>query len=162
MPHVLTGSAQANDQRSIQRSPSLSQAEPICSGRASLSDVAKTYEASRRRRPASGAGAGSDSGRAPRTDPVARVVPAHDARLADLPRQPAKVRHAILDCAVGEILAPPFRHQRLDVPALQPLRPQTPVSQVPGPSSSCVPWSKTPPGATAPRPLSVRSPSSSG
>ena len=33
---------------------------------------------------------------------------------------------------------------------------------MPGPSSSCVPWSKTPPGATAPRPLSVRSPSSSG
>ena len=39
---------------------------------------------------------------------------------------------------------------------------ETRVSQVPGPSSSCVPWSKTPPGATAPRPLSVRSPSSSG
>ena len=33
---------------------------------------------------------------------------------------------------------------------------------MPGPSSSCVPWSSTPPGATAPRPLSVRSPSSSG
>ena len=39
---------------------------------------------------------------------------------------------------------------------------ETRVSQVPGPSSSCVPWSKTPPGVTAPRPLSVRPPSSSG
>ncbi len=39
---------------------------------------------------------------------------------------------------------------------------ETRGSQVPGPSSSCVPWSKTPPGATAPRPLSVRSPSPSG
>ena len=33
---------QANDQRSIQRSPSRSQFEPICSGVATLSDVAKT------------------------------------------------------------------------------------------------------------------------
>ena len=32
----------ANDQRSIQRSPSLSQFEPICAGSASFSDVAKT------------------------------------------------------------------------------------------------------------------------
>ena len=31
-------------------------------------------------------------------------------------------------------------------------RGKTRVSQVPGPSSSCVPWSTTPPGATTPRP----------
>ena len=31
-------------------------------------------------------------------------------------------------------------------------RGKTRVSQVPGPSSSCVPWSSTPPGATTPRP----------
>ena len=37
-------------------------------------------------------------------------------------------------------------------PALS--RGETRVSQVPGPSSSCVPWSTTPPGATTPRPLS--------
>ena len=36
-------------------------------------------------------------------------------------------------------------------------RGKTRGSQVPGPSSSCVPCSTTPPGATAPRPLSVRS-----
>ena len=36
-------------------------------------------------------------------------------------------------------------------------RGKTRVSQVPGPSSSCVPWSTTPPGATTPRPFSVRS-----
>ena len=39
---VRPRTCQANDQRSIQRSPSLSQAEPICAGRASFSDVAKT------------------------------------------------------------------------------------------------------------------------
>ena len=50
---------------------------------------------------------------------------------------------------------------RLPVSRLSP-QGETRVSQVPGPSSSCVPWSKTPPGVTAPRPLSVRSPSSSG
>ena len=38
-------------------------------------------------------------------------------------------------------------------PALS--RGETRVSQVPGPSSSCVPWSTTPPGATTPRPFSV-------
>ena len=37
-----------------------------------------------------------------------------------------KVRHAILDCTVGEALPAPFRHQRLDVPALQPLRARRP------------------------------------
>ena len=58
-----------------------------------------------RRRPASGAGAGPGSGRVPRADPVARVVPAHDPRLADLFRQPAKMRHAVLHRAVG-FLAP--------------------------------------------------------
>ena len=36
-------------------------------------------------------------------------------------------------------------------------RGKTRVSQVPGPSSSCVPCSTTPPGATTPRPFSVRS-----
>lgn len=36
------------------------------------------------------------------------------------------------------------------------------VSQVPRPSSSCVPWSTTPPGAANPRPFSVWSPSPSG
>ena len=41
------------------------------------------------------------------------------------------------------------------MPALS--RGETRGSQVPGPSCSCVPWSSTPPGATAPRPLSVRS-----
>ena len=61
-----------------------------------------------RRRSASGAGADPGSGPAPRADPVARVVPAHDAGLADLPRQPAKVRHAVLDGAVGEALAAPL------------------------------------------------------
>jgi len=54
------------------------------------------WRASRRRRSAAGAGAGPGSGHAPRADPVARVVPAHDPRLADLVRQPAKVRHAVL------------------------------------------------------------------
>ena len=34
--------------------------------------------------------------------------------------------------------------------------------QVPGPSSSCVPWSKTPPGAAAPRPIAGKPPSPSG
>ena len=58
--------------------------------------------------------------------------------------------------ATSETLLP-----RLPVRRLSP-QGETRVSQVPGPSSSCVPWSKTPPGATAPRPLSVRSPSSSG
>ena len=38
----VPGADHANDQRSIQRSPSLSQFEPICAGRASFSDVAKT------------------------------------------------------------------------------------------------------------------------
>ena len=59
----------------------------------------------------------------------------------------------------------PVQRRRLFYPRLpvRRLSPQgeTRGSQVPGPSSSCVPWSKTPPGATAPRPLSVRSPSSS-
>ena len=58
--------------------------------------------------------------------------------------------------ATSETLLP-----RLPVRRLSP-QGETRGSQVPGPSSSCVPWSKTPPGATAPRPLSVRSPSSSG
>ena len=58
--------------------------------------------------------------------------------------------------ATSEISSTPAPRQ----PALS--QGETRVSQVPGPSSSCVPWSKTPPGATAPRPLSVRSPSSSG
>ena len=58
-------------------------------------------------------------------------------------------------CNVGDTSTPAPRQ-----PALS--QGETRVSQVPGPSSSCVPWSKTPPGATAPRPLSVRSPSSSG
>ena len=58
-------------------------------------------------------------------------------------------------CSAGDISTPAPR-----LPALS--RGETRVSQVPGPSSSCVPWSSTPPGATAPRPLSVRSPSSSG
>ena len=70
------------------------------------------WRASLRRRPAAGAGAGPGSGRAPRTDPVARVVPAHDPRLADLLRQPAQVRHAILDCTVGE--TPTGRHAAED------------------------------------------------
>ena len=58
-------------------------------------------------------------------------------------------------CNVGDSSTPAPRQ-----PALS--QGETRVSQVPGPSSSCVPWSSTPPGATAPRPLSVRSPSSSG
>ena len=58
--------------------------------------------------------------------------------------------------ATSETLLP-----RLPVSRLSP-QGETRVSQVPGPSSSCVPWSSTPPGATAPRPLSVRLPSSSG
>ena len=58
-------------------------------------------------------------------------------------------------CRAGDISTPAPR-----LPALS--QGETRVSQVPGPSSSCVPWSSTPPGATAPRPLSVRSPSSSG
>ena len=58
-------------------------------------------------------------------------------------------------CNVGDSSTPAPRQ-----PALS--QGETRVSQVPGPSSSCVPWSKTPPGVTAPRPLSVRSPSSSG
>jgi hypothetical protein len=39
---------------------------------------------------------------------------------------------------------------------------ETRASQVAGPSSSCVPWSKTPSDATPPRPLTVRSLSLSG
>jgi len=39
-----------------------------------------------------------------------------------------------------------------DSPWLRYLSRKTRASQVPGPSSSCVPWSKTPPGADAPRP----------
>ena len=58
-------------------------------------------------------------------------------------------------CSAGDISTPAPRQ-----PALS--QGETRVSQVPGPSSSCVPWSKTPPGVTAPRPLSVRPPSSSG
>ena len=38
----VPGADHANDQRSIQRSPSRSQFEAICFGRASFSDVAKT------------------------------------------------------------------------------------------------------------------------
>ena len=45
---------------------------------------------------------------------------------------------------------------RLPIGRLSPEE-KTRGSQVPGPSSSCVPCSTTPPGATAPRPLSVRS-----
>ena len=45
---------------------------------------------------------------------------------------------------------------RLPISRLSPEE-QTRGSQVPGPSSSCVPWSSTPPGATTPRPFSVRS-----
>ena len=89
-----------------------------------------TWRSNRRRRPASGAGAGPSSGRAPRADPVACVVPAHDAQLASLLHQPAQMRHAVLHCTVGEALTAPFRHRRLNVPALQPLRPQTPVPSV--------------------------------
>jgi len=36
-------------------------------------------------------------------------------------------------------------------------RGETRASQVPGPSSSCVPWSNTPPGASLPSPIPVRS-----
>ena len=53
-------------------------------------------------------------------------------------------------CNAGDI-STPAPHK----PALS--RGETRGSQVPGPSSSCVPCSTTPPGATAPRPLSVRS-----
>ena len=53
-------------------------------------------------------------------------------------------------CNAGDI-STPAPHK----PALS--RGETRVSQVPGPSSSCVPCSTTPPGATAPRPFSVRS-----
>ena len=53
-------------------------------------------------------------------------------------------------CNAGDI-STPAPHK----PALS--RGETRVSQVPGPSSSCVPWSSTPPGATTPRPFSVRS-----
>jgi hypothetical protein len=53
-------------------------------------------------------------------------------------------------CNAGDI-STPAPHK----PALS--RGETRGSQVPGPSSSCVPCSTTPPGATAPRPLSVQS-----
>ena len=53
-------------------------------------------------------------------------------------------------CNAGDISTPAPRK-----PALS--RGETRGSQVPGPSSSCVPWSSTPPGATTPRPFSVRS-----
>ena len=77
-----------------------------------------------------------------------------------IPRQrPTSVRRLVLhrctavpanQCNVGDISTPAPR-----APALS--RGETRGSQVPGPSSSCVPWSSTPPGATTPRPLSVRS-----
>ena len=77
-----------------------------------------------------------------------------------VPRQrPTSVRRLVLHrrtgasadrCNAGDI-STPAPHK----PALS--RGETRGSQVPGPSSSCVPWSTTPPGATAPRPLSVRS-----
>ena len=77
-----------------------------------------------------------------------------------VPRQrPTSVRRLVLHrrtgasadrCNAGDI-STPAPHK----PALS--RGETRVSQVPGPSSSCVPWSSTPPGATTPRPFSVRS-----
>jgi hypothetical protein len=77
-----------------------------------------------------------------------------------VPRQrPTSVRRLVLHrrtgasadrCNAGDI-STPAPHK----PALS--RGETRGSQVPGPSSSCVPCSTTPPGATAPRPLSVRS-----
>ena len=56
--------------------------------------------------------------------------------------------------------APAYRYDAGDTSTPAPHRPalsrgETRGSQVPGPSSSCVPWSTTPPGATTPRPLSV-------
>ena len=62
-------------------------------------------------------------------DAVGGVVLAHDPRLADLLRQPAQVRHAVLDRAVRQALAPSLGNQRLDVPALEPPRPQGPVAE---------------------------------
>ena len=72
-----------------------------------------------------------------------------------VPRQrPTSVRRLVLHrrtgasadrCNAGDI-STPAPHK----PALS--RGDTRGSQVPGPSSSCVPWSTTPPGATTPRP----------
>ena len=89
--------------------------------------------------------------RSPLRSPLANGLP----RCAGLVLRRYTGAHANL-CNVGDTSTPAPRP-----PALSP-QGETRVSQVPGPSSSCVPWSKTPPGATAPRPLSVRSPSSSG
>ena len=82
---------------------------------------------------------------------AAPVVP----RTSGLPRCAGLVLHrrtgaSANRCNAGDI-STPAPHK----PALS--RGETRVSQVPGPSSSCVPCSTTPPGATAPRPLSVRS-----
>ena len=56
--------------------------------------------------------------------------------------------------------APASRFDAGDISTPAPLLPalsrgEKRVSQVPGPSSSCVPWSTTPPGAPTPRPFSV-------
>ena len=79
--------------------------------------------------------------------------PLRSSLASGLPRCAGLVRRtgASADrCNAGDI-STPAPHK----PALS--RGETRVSQVPGPSSSCVPCSTTPPGATAPRPFSVRS-----
>ena len=67
-----------------------------------------------------------------------------DRRYSYRPRPSASLDR----CNAGDI-STPAPHK----PALS--RGETRGSQVPGPSSSCVPWSTTPPGATTPRPFSV-------
>ena len=81
--------------------------------------------------------------------------PSHAAPV--IPRQrPTSVRRLILHrctavpanpCNVGDISTPAPR-----APALS--RGETRGSQVPGPSSSCVPWSMTPAGCDRPSPIS--------
>ena len=75
-----------------------------------------------------------------------------------VPRQrPTSVRRLVLHCAADPV-PPQTRCNAGDISTPAPHKPalsrgETRGSQVPGPSSSCVPWSTTPPGAyRSPRP----------